>query len=131
MNAYNDDGKAISAWWSTPKDADGSFMTYKTLQKKGCGIYLKTYTHSSVQVNIITDHDFGQIVKKANVGILDFGEIDFADFTFNTLPENIIGFGRKIKKYKTIQIVASNRVLNEGFGLYAIERKFVYNNSVK
>lgn len=131
MSAYNDDGIAIRAYWSTPKADDDSFMTYKTMLKRGCGLYLKAYTRSSVKISIVTDRDFGTLIRQVNAGIFDFNDIDFEHFTFNTLPQNIVPFNTKVKRYKTIQIVVANDALNEGFGVYAIERKFVYGNVVK
>ena len=43
MDAYNDDGQAIVADWSTKLDDDGDFMRYKSMQKHGSGVLLKNY----------------------------------------------------------------------------------------
>ena len=133
MTAYNDDGAVIPAVWSTKLDDDGDFMVRKTLMKKGSGVFLKTYNKSSVKVWIRTDADFGTEleIKSANTGIFDFNQLDFSDFTFNTLPENVIPLSKKIKKYKLMQIICKNESLNQGFGIYAIEKRFVYGNYVK
>jgi len=141
MSAYSDggyytgetwtDGEAITAYWTTPVSDDNSFMTYKTMQKKGCGAFLKTYAASSVNTYIITDKDFGTLIKSDYLGLLDFGYIDFEHFIFSSLPKNIVSFGKKIKKYKTIQIKLENDQLNQGFGVFAIERRFIYGSSVK
>ena len=82
---------------------------------------------------IRTDADFGTEleIKSANTGIFDFNQLDFSDFTFNTLPENVIPLSKKIKKYKLMQIICKNESLNQGFGIYAIEKRFVYGNYVK
>ena len=131
MTAYSDDGQAILARWSTPVSDDDSFMTYKTMPKRGCGLYLKTYVSSSVKIYIVTDKDFGNMIRKVNAGIFDFEQIDFENLTFNTLPQNVIPFNKKTKKYKTVQIKVENDALNEGFGIFAIERKFTRGTSVK
>lgn len=129
--AYNDDGAPIVAYWSTPKSDDDSFMTYKTLLKRGCGIYLKNYADSSVKISIVTDKDFGRLIRRVNASIFDFNKVDFDDFTFNTLPQNVVAFNARVKKYKTVQVVVMNDQLNQGFGIYAIERKFTYGSQVK
>ena len=121
----------IAARWTTPKSDDGSFMTYKTMTKRGCGLYLKSYISSSARVSIITDSDFGVEILETNMGIFDFGRIDFSRFTFNTLSSNVVPFNTKIKKYKTIQIKVENDRINEGFGIYSIERAFRYEKKVK
>ena len=46
MDAYSDDGQAITADWATKLDDDGDFMRYKTMRRQGSGVYLKTYTRS-------------------------------------------------------------------------------------
>lgn len=131
MSAYNDDGAVIPAVWSTKLDDDGDFMVRKTLMKKGSGVFLKSYDSSSIKVVIRTDADFGREVKSANTGILDFSQLDFSNFTFNTLPQNVIPLSKKIKKYKLMQIICQNEGLNQGFGIYAIEKRFVFGNFVK
>lgn len=140
MQAFADDYKiggdkakkaAINAYWTTPRDDDGSFMTYKTMLRAGGGLYLKAYTRSGVKIYVITDSDFGSKIKETRAGIFDFNDIDFEHFTFNTLPQNVIPFNHRKRKYKTIQFRIQNDELNQGFGFYAIERKFVTGSLVK
>lgn len=123
---------AINAYWATGKSDDNSFMTLKTMPKRGCGIYLKTYNSSSVDVFVLTDRDLRpRSIVSQNAGIFDFSDLDFENFTFNTLPQAVVPFNTKVKKYKTIQVIVRNDKLNQGFGVYGIERKFVYGNYVK
>ena len=131
MDAYNDDGQAIVADWATKLDDDGDFMQYKTMPKRGSGVYLKTYTRSGVRVIARTDSDFGRELTHGNASIFTFADIDFSDFTFNTLPENVVPFGQKVKKYKLMQIICRNDALNQGFGVYGIEKRFYLGRTVK
>ncbi len=131
MDAYNDDGEAIVADWATKLDDDGDFMRRKTMPKRGSGVYLKTYTRSGVKVIARTDSDFGRELRRGNASIFTFSDIDFGDFTFNTLPQNVLPFGQKVKKYKLIQIICRNDALNQGFGIYGIEKRFVWGRTVK
>ena len=131
MDAYNDDGQAIVADWATKLDDDGDFMQYKTMPKRGSGVYLKTYTRLGVRVIARTDSDFGRELTHGNASIFTFADIDFSDFTFNTLPENVVPFGQKVKKYKLMQIICRNDALNQGFGVYGIEKRFYLGRTVK
>ena len=131
MDAYNDDGQAIVADWATKLDDDGDFMQYKTMPKRGSGVYLKTYTRSGVRVIARTDSDFGRELRHGNASIFTFADIDFSDFTFNTLPENVVPFGQKVKKYKLMQIICRNDAVNQGFGVYGIEKRFYLGRMVK
>ena len=131
MSAYSDDGEAIRAIWSTPFDDDGDFMVYKTLLKKGSGVYVKTYTRSGVKVFLRSDRTFETEIRRANAGIFDFSDLDFTNLTFNTLPENVVPFNTKLKKYKALQIIVKNETLNQGFGVYGVIKRFVFGGYVK
>ncbi len=131
MDAYSDDGEAITADWATKLDDDGDFMRYKTMRRQGSGVYLKTYTRSGVRVIARTDSDFGTDIGRGSASLFTFADIDFTDFTFNTLPQNVLPFGQKVKKYKLMQIICRNDALNQGFGVYGIEKRFVWGSLVR
>ena len=125
MDAYSDDGEAIVAEWATKLDDDGDFNVLKTLRRRGSGVYVKSYDASNIKVLVRTDHDFGEEIASARRGVFNFKNIDFENFTFNTFPHGFVMFGRKVKKYRLIQVVCRNDSVNQGFGVYAIERRFV------
>jgi hypothetical protein len=131
MTAYNDNGAAITAEWSTKLDDDGDFMTYKTMPKKGTGVLFKTNARSSCSVSIRTEKELYSDVKSDSFGIFTFTDIDFNNFTFNTSPYTVIPINTKIKKYKAIQIVCKNDTVNQGFGIYKIIRRYFVGNYVK
>ena len=86
---------------------------------------IKPYTRSGASVAIRTDHDFGVSVKSERTNIFDFSDIDFDSFTFETNDSpQVIPINRKIKRYKTCQIVVENNKPNEGFGVYGIVKRF-------
>ena len=125
MDAYNDNGQPIVAEWATKLDDDGDFNVLKSMRRRGSGVYAKTYDASNIKVSIRTDHDFGTDVAMARRGIFNFKTLDFANFTFNTFPHAFVMFNQKIKAYRLIQVTCRNDVINQGFGVYAIERRFV------
>jgi hypothetical protein len=131
IKSYNDNGQAIAAEWATPLETDGDFMLYKTMVKKGSGVFLKTFNRSSVKISVRTEKDFGTLVKTANLGLFNFADMDFAHFTFNTSGQYIVPVNSKVKKYKCIQIICRNDELNEGFGVYSIIRRYTVGNYVK
>ena len=132
MTAYSDDGEAIVARWSTKADDDGDFAQFKTLLKKGCGVQLKPYSRSSCKIYLRTEKDFGVMAKYDTVDIFDFADIDFERFTFNTLDTpQIISIRKKVKKYKTLQIIVESDAANEAFGIFGIIKRFTRGNLVK
>lgn len=126
MNRYSDDDAPISASWATRADDDGCFARLKSIPLRGSAVMIKPNTRSSVRVTVRTERDFGVDVHTASTNILDFSDLDFEHFTFETgdTPQ-IIPLNRKIKRYKTCQIIVANDEVNEGFGVYGIVKRFV------
>lgn len=132
MAKYSDDGNAIVCAWSTKADDDGSFMKYKTMCRRGCGVLIKPYLRSSTKVNVRTNRDFGQEIRYATMDIFDWEDLDFKRIAFssNDAPQ-VVPFNHKIKKYITLQITVKNDTINEGFGVYGINKAFTYGSVVK
>ena len=132
MSKYNDNGKAIKAYWSTKNDDDGATYRYKTMQKKGCFVTIKPMARSSAKVYAIADGNEKKFLKEDTMDVFDFSDIDFERFTFNTndSPQEIF-FKRKIKKYKRLQFIVENSEKNEGFGIFQIVKTYTRGNFAK
>ena len=128
------DGQAIDAVWSTKYDDDGTPAILKTMLKRGCCVTIKPYARSSGTVYFRSDRTSGteREVAKKQMDILDFSDIDFERFTFNTddSPQEIF-LNRKVKNYKRLQIIARNSEVNEGFGIFQITKHYVTGNYAK
>ena len=132
VEKYNDDGAAIDAQWATKADDDGDFMRYKTMIKQGCGVQIKPYLRSSVDVIVRTESDFGNLMLSANTGIFSWEYIDFDTFTFSTVDTPcVIPFGFRVKKYITLQVIVRNNKADEGFGILGIIKRYVVMGYVK
>ena len=129
---YNDDGKPIVASWSTLNDDDNAPHLYKSMTKKGCLVTIKPYARSSGTIYVCKDGNPRQFLRSGTMDILDWEDIDFDRFTFNTndSPQDIF-FKKKIKKYKRLQIIIENDALNEGFGVLQIVKTFTVGNYAK
>lgn len=132
MDRYNDDGQAIVASWSTKNDDDNAPHLYKSMTKKGCLVTIKPYTRSSGTIYVLKDGNPRQLLRRGIMDILDWDDIDFDRFTFNTndSPQDIF-FKKKVKKYKRQQIIVENDALNEGFGILQIVKTFTVGNYAK
>lgn len=124
MTAYNDNGEAIRARWSTKMDDDGDFSTKKLLLRRGSGAYVKTYGAGDVSVAARTERDFGNLLNFKKLGLFTFENIDFTNFTFNTHPFSFVPFGRKVKDYRMIQVILENNAVNQCMGIVAIEWQY-------
>lgn len=129
---YNDNGNAIVASWATKNDDDDAPHLYKNMTKKGCLVTLKPYRRSSGTIYVMKDGNPRQYLRKGLMDILDWDDVDFERFTFNTNenPQDIF-FKKKVKKYKRLQIIVENDGLNEGFGILQIVKTFTVGNYAK
>ena len=129
---YNDDGKPIVASWATKNDDDDAPHLYKSMTKKGCLVTIKPYARSSGTIYVCKDGNARQLLRNGTMDILDWDDIDFDRFTFNTndSPQDIF-FKKKVKKYKRLQIIVENDALNEGFGVLQIVKTFTIGNYAK
>lgn len=134
MARYSDDGEAIDAVWSTKYDDDGTPAVLKTMIKRGCCVTIKPYARSSGTVYFKSDRSGGEArqVTSKPMDILDFTDIDFERFTFNTddSPQEIF-LNRKVKNYKRLQLIVRNSEVNEGFGIFQITKHYVTGNYAK
>ncbi len=132
MEKYNDDGAPIVARWGTRLDDDEDITRYKTMIKRGNTVTVKPFAHSSATVYLRTEKDNGKKVKEGIADVFDWEYIDFSRISFagtDTLREIIVN--SKVKKYKRLQFIVENDVLNEGFGIIEINKHFAYGNFIK
>ena len=126
VSRYSDDGQPIVAVWSTVSDDDGHPQRLKTMVKKGCAVTVKPFTRSSAKIYVRTEKDaIEKYIREGTMDIFDWEDIDFERFTFNAndAPQDIM-LKKKIKKYKRLQFIIQNDVVNEGFGVFQISKAY-------
>lgn len=125
-------GIAIEAVWATKADTFGTIVNVKNVLKKGCAVMIKPYTRSSIEFGYLTDREGRVTVKTEAADILDFSDIDFERFTFNTMDvPTVIPLAKKIKKFNILQIFLVSNAINEGFGVYGIQLTYTVGGYVK
>lgn len=119
--AFNDDGDPIPCKWTTVLDNDGLTQYFKNLQKKGNLITVQpmdnTLGSTSVEVYVKADDN-----EPAYIG--SFAGLDVS------VPQEIY-LRKKIKKYKRLQIIVENNMLNESFGVSEIVKMYTVGNYSK
>lgn len=132
MTRFNDDGEPIRCCWATKNDDDGASYLLKSMQKKGCTVTIKPFYRSSAEIYISKDGDAEQFIRRHNMDLLNWWDIDFERFSFmtNDSPQDVY-LKKKVKKYKRLQIFVYNNGLNEGFGIYQIAKTYRVGNYAK
>ena len=116
---YNDDGRVIYSCWTTPKDDFGSINHLKTTNKRGGVANLKTIPNSSVKLNELTDKTDEKYITRFVSSGFDFGNIDFANFSFATGEDCFMKYKIKEKKWGQLQLIFYSDELNRPFGLFS------------
>lgn len=131
VTRFMDGEDPVRAVWATRYDDDGTPGNLKTMIKQGCCVTIKPYARSSGTVYFRSDKTEGAEKEAAKrlMDIMDFTDIDFERFTFNTddSPQEIF-FRKRVKNYKRLQIIIRNEEPNEGFGVYQITKNYVFSN---
>lgn len=130
LKPYSDDGKPIRAVWKSKyitfgmderrKMVSRIFYSLKPIRRGGADIYYKSNKKSS------------DLLKTTRINILDFRDIDFANFSFlfSTFPqEKMIKI--KAKKITHFQLIIENNKVDEGLGILSLGIKYIYQSEVK
>jgi len=131
-NAYNDNGEAIIARWSTPLDADYRPQYYKNLQKKGNLVMLQQYRNTSCIVKLNKNGADEVELEPYYADISQWENINTDTFSFDISDIAQDSFIRKkIKKYKRLQIVVENNMKDEPFGIIGIAKSYTLKSIAK
>jgi hypothetical protein len=122
---YSDDGEAIDASWSTAVDDDGNFAEKKSMTRSGTALLAKPFCRSSAEVLVRSERELCAFAAALG-GFFDFGDIVFDDkFSFETSDTpRVLPVRCGLRRYHTLQITVRNAVVNEGFGIFGIVKRF-------
>ena len=120
VQKYNDDGKPIKAIRATRMEFCGDFLRYKTMVKKGSGLLMHPYSRGSVRVYVRTDRTQAEEFFQTGLDDFDWYGDEAGDDFFIWKGAQVVPFGKKVKKWKWIQLILENDELNEGFGVYGV-----------
>ena len=121
MQAYSDDGEAITAMWTTPLLTGGDWLRFKTISKKGTGIMAKPMAKASGTIFFTTDKTIRQATKDFTMNIFDWDDVDFNAFSFNVFDNPKVEVSpKKFRKVLQFQMGVKHDKVNEGMGLLAM-----------
>jgi len=125
-------GDAIRAHWATAQDNDNYPQYFKTMNKKGSVLTLRPYTKSSATLYFSKDGDEPVKIGYTTVDFFDWEYIDFTRFTFKGNDSAVDVYGnKKIKKYKTLQLIVENNEIDEPFGVIQLTKTWTLGNFAK
>jgi hypothetical protein len=121
VDGTNDNGTAITSYWTTLMDNFGYPNHYKTTNKRGGIAKLKSMPNGKVKLAIKTDKmpDYNLYKEKSLQGF-SFKHINFSNFSFGTTSETFLIYKIKQKKIKEISLKIYSDELNKPFGLFSM-----------
>ena len=120
-SAFNDDGMPISCHWSTIMDNDGATQYFKNLQKKGCLVTIQSMNRSTQNTSceVYIKYDDNDPVY---IGAIAAQQV--------AVPQDFYT-KKKIKKYKRLQFIVRNDLIDESFGIQEIVKLYTMGNYSK
>lgn len=125
MQSFSDNGSPIAARWEFDFSGE-NFNLKKALQY--FSIQVAPASQANCEVWVRKDNTWKKYITSRDnkATYLDFDNIDFDNFTFNTDKFPItIGKKVKVKKFDTITISIRNEDINQSFGFYEIAIDFI------
>ncbi len=128
---YNDDGKAIEAYWTTPEITGKQFFKSKTFRYVSVKLAAASRTGATIYAMIRGKWD--EIFdSKGKAGFWDWSYINFAKISFSSdQSSRTLGGKIKIKKVDKVSLKIANNEYNESCGLYSLGVVYVQNNYFK
>lgn len=121
VEGTNDNGVAITSYWTTPMDNFGYYNHYKTTNKRGGIAKLRTMQNGKVKLAMKTDKtpNYTLVTEKSLQGF-NFKNIDFRNFSFETTNEVFLIYKIKQKKIKEISLKIYSDELDKPFGVFSM-----------
>ena len=119
LGGTNDSGKAIEAYWTTPKDTFKYENKYKSINKRGAVVNVKTIPNGKIKIAKKTDKENWNLLSEFSISGFDFSNIDFSNFDFSTSEHNYVILPAKTKKIIYMSLKFYSDELDKSFGIYS------------
>jgi hypothetical protein len=127
---FNDDGSAIFASWCTKTEDFGAFTRRKTLVKRGCGLLIKPYTRSSVQIYAASQDGAERMIRSGTMDLFGFADESGVQAESGGQVKTV-PFNTKVKNFILLTLAFKNDTVNEGFGVFGAELMYTMGRYVK
>ena len=133
LSGYSDNGSPIVARWSTKLDVMDDFMRYKTILKRGVGLLAKPYAATSGSIYFSNETIMEKLANTyESLNTFSFVGFTFIDFSFTAATNpRVIPINYKLRNTQTLQIIVENSEVNQGFGIFGIQTRYIYTKDVK
>lgn len=115
----NDNGTAISSYWTTPMDSFGYSNLMKTTNKRGGVAKIKTIPNGIIKVAEKTNKKNEKLITTKSSTGFDYTNIDYANFAYTTRGDSYIVYKVKEKKFLTLSLKFYSDELDKPFGLFS------------
>ena len=120
VQGANDNGKVIDSYWTTPMDNFSYGNHYKTTNKRGGVVKIKTIPNGRIKISERTNKKANQkeITAFSSTGF-DYSNIDYSNFAYTTTASSNVVYKIKEKKFCELSLKFYSNELNKPFGIYS------------
>lgn len=129
--SYNDNGKAIDAFWETPDLNGGSFYTAKTF--KHLALSLASAGATSAYVKMQHKGRWEDVFfEYGSTRYFSFSQLCFSKLSFSTdNTSKVLNRRIRFKRVDKMRLRIGNNTLNEPFGIYELALEYTQNGRYK
>jgi|BioPla2DNA2_1021312.scaffolds.fasta_scaffold02957_8 hypothetical protein len=131
VEAYSFDGRTIISGCATIMDNCGIPHLNKNTVKKSTIIKTRSFRDSSAKVRVRTNKIPYKQIARINASLFSFQNLNFADFTFNTIEQSIFVVKEKEKKWVEKQYFIYADEYQKPFSLYSISFRYAIAGRIK
>ena len=128
---YNFDGRTIICGAATKMDNCGIPHLAKSTVKKSTVIKTRSFAASAIKVKVRTNKTSYKQIARINTNTLDFGRLDFSDFSFITEGDTIFAIKEKEKQWVEKQYYLFSDEYCKPFSLHYISYRYNISGRVK
>lgn len=121
LGGSNDNGNVIQSYWTTPFDLFESENHFKTTNKRGGIVNLKTIPNSKVKVAVKTNKKENyELKKELSMNGFDYERIDYSNWDYSTTNQGYVIVKIKEKKIIDMSLKIYTDELDRPIGLYGM-----------
>ena len=127
----NDNGVAITSYWTTPLDQVSYPQYRKTTNKRGTIAKIKNLQNGKIKIYVKTDRKDWKLLKELVSTGFDYSRMDYANFSYSTGDNYYAVFRVKMKKIKHVSFKFGCDELDKAFGIYQLNTSAYLGSFVK
>ncbi len=120
LGGTNDNDNIINSYWTTPMDNFGYGNKYKTTNKRGGVVKIKTIPNGKIKITEKTNKKpIEKSIREFSATGFDYGNLDYSNFAYTTTASSNVVYKIKEKKFAELSLKFYSNEKDKPFGVYS------------